>query len=129
MSTNCIHCVTNKRTASDLLCDDCRPRSLTPQKNTMTTEPKHTQEIDPLWLQGKASLIVDFRQLQKINVDLLDACKATLLFHRGLEDWNTDGAPTWAKLTGGREATTKGLCDCIRAAIDQAEEGKGKSGD
>ncbi len=24
MSTNCVECLTNKRTGSDLLCDDCR---------------------------------------------------------------------------------------------------------
>ncbi len=47
------------------------------------------------------------------------AAVATLLFHRGGQ-WTPEDAAQWRMLTGGDDASTKGLCDFARAAIAKA---------
>lgn len=46
------------------------------------------------------------------------ACRATLMFHRG-GAWCRE---KWNKLTGQDEATTKSLCDFVRAALAEPAE-------
>jgi hypothetical protein len=46
-----------------------------------------------------------------------DALKAVLMFH-GSGPWTTDVREEWKKLTGEDEATTKVLCDVVRAALE-----------
>lgn len=47
---------------------------------------------------------------------LVDCCKATLLFHSGLE-WTTENSKIWEVLVGNNDVTTKSLCDAIRSVI------------
>lgn len=42
--------------------------------------------------------------------------EVVLLFHRGGE-WTANDTTTWTRLTGGNDASTKGLCDAIRDAL------------
>ena len=56
---------------------------------------------------------------------LLDACNAVLMFYRAGQ-WTRDDGIAWKKLVGADEATTKVLCDFVRAAIgDDDDEGGG----
>lgn len=50
--------------------------------------------------------------------ELLDACRAVLLFHA--VEWDEDKRTEWKAITGESEATTKILCDHIRNAIAKA---------
>lgn len=52
--------------------------------------------------------------------DLLKACKATLLFH-GAGHWDDEKRLEWLNLTGHSEATTKVLCDFVRAALAKGQ--------
>ena len=45
-----------------------------------------------------------------------DALRAVLLFHGG-GPWDAAKAAAWERLTGEREATTRTLCDFVRAAL------------
>lgn len=36
MSENCIHCIVNKRTGGDLLCDECRAKCKSPESTCLT---------------------------------------------------------------------------------------------
>lgn len=47
------------------------------------------------------------------------AAEATLLFH-SLSPWDDAKRDRWATLTGGRDATTKGLCDFVRSVREKA---------
>lgn len=47
---------------------------------------------------------------------LQSCCEAVLLFHRG-GPWTAEDGDRWRKLTGGTDASTKGLCDAIRVAL------------
>ena len=52
------------------------------------------------------------------------ALKAVLLFHSGVP-WDYKAKIEWSKLVGpDNEATTKGMCDNIRAALAEAEPTK-----
>ena len=51
--------------------------------------------------------------------ELLAALEAVLLFYRG--DWWDEGErQEWSRLAGTQEATTKVLCDVVRAALAKA---------
>lgn len=52
--------------------------------------------------------------LQQLN--MLSALEAVLLFHSG-GDWDEKKRSKWKSLTGKDEATTKVLCDLVRAAL------------
>jgi hypothetical protein len=55
--------------------------------------------------------------------DLLNACKAALLFHKP-DYWTTEDNDLWkglVKVGCGEEATSKSLCDFIRQAVEKAE--------
>ena len=52
--------------------------------------------------------------------DLLAACRAVLIFHSGGE-WTHNAEIDWIRITGKDDATTKVLCDTVRAAIAKAE--------
>jgi hypothetical protein len=56
----------------------------------------------------------------KNTPDLLSVCQATLLFHKS-GGWNAEDAAEWTRLTGHKDASTKDLCDAIRAAIAKLE--------
>lgn len=56
-----------------------------------------------------------------IPVELLRACEATLLFHRGGE-WTDDDRLNWVSYTGMPFATTRVLCDTVRAAVKRVGE-------
>jgi hypothetical protein len=49
-------------------------------------------------------------------VALEAALHAVLLFHGG-GYWGPNEAAQWERLTGAKEATTKALCDVVRAAL------------
>lgn len=49
------------------------------------------------------------------------ALEAVLLFHEGGE-WDASRRAAWTLLTGQEEATTKGLCNTVRAALAQEGE-------
>jgi hypothetical protein len=51
-----------------------------------------------------------------------DALRAVLMFHEGGE-WSADRRAEWKRITGSDEATTKVLCDHVRAALVLASEG------
>ncbi len=51
--------------------------------------------------------------------ELYEACKAVLMFHRG-GPWEDNDAEEWKRLTGQEDATTKVLCNTVRAAIAKA---------
>jgi hypothetical protein len=51
--------------------------------------------------------------------DLLAACEAMLLFHDAAP-WLPDRQAAWERLTGQEHATTRALCDFVRAAIAKA---------
>lgn len=48
------------------------------------------------------------------------ACLATLLFHEGGE-WDRERQRVWLAMTGHEEATTRILCETVRAALALAE--------
>ncbi len=52
--------------------------------------------------------------------ELLEACKAVLLFHSGAE-WDAGRPEEWKRITGEVLATTKSLCDHIRKCLQKAE--------
>lgn len=52
------------------------------------------------------------------SLDPLDALRAVLLFHSA-SPWEQQQAE-WLRITGSREATTKVLCDHIRAVLAEA---------
>jgi hypothetical protein len=51
---------------------------------------------------------------------LVAACQATLMFHSALV-WDDDACKRWLALTGSPEATTRPLCDFVRAALSAAK--------
>lgn len=62
---------------------------------------------------------VTFDSQDRYRPTLIEACKAVLLFHAGAP-WN-ELESDWNRCTQGAEATTKGLCDMVRRAIERAE--------
>jgi len=61
----------------------------------------------------------EWRALRKENTALLEALEAVLMFHAGGQ-WDADKRNRWQVLTGHEEATTKVLCDFVRAALTGA---------
>lgn len=59
------------------------------------------------------------RSLRVSNTALVNALQLPLLFHGA--DWDEDKRAIWKSITGHSEATTKIMCDHIRAAIQKAE--------
>jgi hypothetical protein len=53
---------------------------------------------------------------------LLEACRATLLFHAD-GPWDEAKQGEWFNITQHPEATSRILCDTVRAAIARAEKG------
>jgi hypothetical protein len=54
---------------------------------------------------------------------LADALEATLLFHSG-GPWDAAKQARWLELTGVAEATTKALCDHLRAVVETVERAR-----
>lgn len=54
------------------------------------------------------------------RAQLIRACRAVLTFYR-VGGWH-ESVAEWERLTGTGEATTKGLCDFIRATLVNAGE-------
>jgi hypothetical protein len=52
--------------------------------------------------------------------ELEAALRAVLLFH-GASQWTPDVCSDWKELTGTDEATTRTLCDTVRAALGKLE--------
>lgn len=52
--------------------------------------------------------------------DMYEALQATLLFHSA-SPWDCEKQNRWRELTGKDEATTRALCDLVRAALAKAE--------
>ena len=64
----------------------------------------------------------DFLRILNAHDKLVEACQAVLLFHRGAA-WDYKAKVKWSKLVGpDNEATTKGMCDNIHAALAEAEK-------
>ncbi len=61
----------------------------------------------------------DARDVESV---LVDALEAVLLFHAG-GPWDGASAQRWRDLTGGDNASTKGLCDVVRAALAKTRGG------
>jgi len=58
-------------------------------------------------------------EVAAINCELRAArrcCRALLMFHSG-EPWTPERQSEWNLLTGGADATTKGLCDFVRETL------------
>lgn len=53
-----------------------------------------------------------------------DALRAVLLFHGGGE-WTAAKGDAWERLTGSRLATTRTLCDFVRAALAGLDPAEG----
>lgn len=68
---------------------------------------------DPAQTMADAHLIVS-------APDLYDAARLTLMFHAA-GPWNSERAAEWKRVTGHEDATTKILCDFIRAALRKAD--------
>lgn len=51
--------------------------------------------------------------------ELAKACRDVLLFHSG-SHWTPDVRRYWKELTGEDEATTRTLCNTVRAALKKA---------
>lgn len=49
---------------------------------------------------------------------LCDALRLVLLFHDG-GPWTEERSAEWARITGGREATTRVLCDHVRSVLGE----------
>lgn len=50
--------------------------------------------------------------------EMAEALKAVLLFYA--VDWTSERAAEWTRLTHSDDATTKALCDSVRAALAKA---------
>jgi len=56
---------------------------------------------------------------------LRDALALVLLFHRG-GPWSAESRAEWFRITGSHDATTRVMCDTVRAALaDAAGPGEG----
>lgn len=62
--------------------------------------------------------------LRKDRERLRIVLRLPLLFYGAI--WDDEKVREWAAITNGREATTKVMCDVIRAAIDAAREADGE---
>lgn len=58
-------------------------------------------------------------QLEVENARLREACEAVLIFHAGGE-WTSSMQNRWLDITQSPDATTRGLCETIRAVIAKA---------
>jgi hypothetical protein len=67
---------------------------------------------------AEASRVRDKFKVQRD--ELLTATKLVLLFHSNVR-WTEDNLRHWLAVTGGKDATTKSLCDHIRAVIAKTE--------
>lgn len=78
---------------------------------------RHTCEacVDDLELMRAAMKASDAE-----NEKLRRACEAVLLFYRAVY-WDNAAADRWHELTGSREATTRVMCDTVRAALATKE--------
>ncbi len=50
---------------------------------------------------------------------LIASCRATLLFYK-VGAWTATDAALWLILTGSEDASTRNLCDTVRAALAKA---------
>jgi hypothetical protein len=67
------------------------------------------------WALARIETLRDAACRAQEPATLLDACRATLIFHG--ERWTYEEQQEWYKITRHEEATTRVLCDTIRAAI------------
>lgn len=72
-------------------------------------------------IQWALDTIAGKRAREPEAATLLNACRAVLLFHRGGE-WTAEDRTLWHAITECEEATTKVLCDTVRAAVARAEK-------
>jgi hypothetical protein len=73
------------------------------------------------WALDRIETLRDAARRDREPATLLDACRATLLFY-GVQ-WTDAERQAWRNITGREEATTRILCDTIRAAIAAATKG------
>jgi hypothetical protein len=73
------------------------------------------------WALAKIETLRDHARRAQEPATLLDACRATLLFH-GVK-WTDSERQEWRNITHHEEATTRVLCDTVRAAIAAATKG------
>lgn len=70
-----------------------------------------------LSLAGRKSLVTLFAaQQSEREKAMADVLSLVLLFHRG-GWWTQDDIGEWLRITGKTDATTKVMCDTIRAAL------------
>jgi hypothetical protein len=63
------------------------------------------------------------RYIQRLaSMAIIDVLRAVLMFHDGAT-WDANRRAEWKRITGSDEATTKVLCDHVRAALAFASEG------
>ena len=86
----------------------------------MTAIEERLQIVEADWRElqrQNAQLVEVYRMLERRAERMEKALQAVLLFHGG-DEWNDAVRNRWVELVGkDREATTKGLCDCVRAAL------------
>ena len=75
--------------------------------------------VGEYWPLEAAGEVLANANLMAAAPSMEDALKAVLLFHSGGE-WDSLRRAEWAALTGSSEATTKVLCDTVRAALAKA---------
>jgi hypothetical protein len=73
------------------------------------------------WALARIETLRDRARRAQEPATLLDACRATLIFHG--ERWTSEERQEWRNITHHEEATTRVLCDTIRAAIAAAAKG------
>jgi hypothetical protein len=74
------------------------------------------------WALARIEVLQDHARRVQEPATLLDACRATLIFHGGR--WSDDERQEWRNITHHEEATTRVLCDTVRAAIAAATKGE-----
>lgn len=80
------------------------------------------KSLSPVTVDGPTRKLFDhIDRLEEQNAKLLAALEIPLLFHSS-EPWTAERCNQWDILTGSTEATTKVMCDAIRAAIAKAKE-------
>ena len=81
-------------------------------------------EADWQELRRQNNQLIEMHNLIEPRIARMEAAlRAVLLFHEG-SIWDEERALEWGRLAGSREVTTRGLCDCVRAALGDEQEPK-----
>jgi len=71
-------------------------------------------------VSGKKRLIASQAEMLREELIRIHKLKAALqlvlLFHQGV--WDDKNKKMWSKITGGKEATTRVMCDFVREALE-----------